>query len=133
MAKSLRSKWKRKMRAVKRERYGKKELDRLKLVLGVKDLVEDVTMKNSDNEVTIVPNEADENKSSDVQTEKTEVKVEQMDDGRRIYSRKTMRDQFGQYPIWLSSNKVKNLVKKNKTLKRQKKKKAGKIAKRSKR
>lgn len=33
MAKSLRSKWKRKMRAVKRERYGEKELKRLNEML----------------------------------------------------------------------------------------------------
>lgn len=33
MAKSLRSKWKRKMRAVKRERYAVKELKQLKSVL----------------------------------------------------------------------------------------------------
>lgn len=33
MAKSLRSKWKRKMKAVKRERYGAKELIRLKNML----------------------------------------------------------------------------------------------------
>jgi len=33
MAKSLRSKWKRKMKAVKRERYGAKELDRLNKML----------------------------------------------------------------------------------------------------
>ena len=33
MAKSLRSKWKRKMRAIKRERYGKKELDKLKMIV----------------------------------------------------------------------------------------------------
>lgn len=35
MAKSLRSKWKRKCRAIKRERYGAKELERLKKTLGV--------------------------------------------------------------------------------------------------
>lgn len=35
MAKSLRSKWRRKCRAVKRERYAVKELDRLKKTLGV--------------------------------------------------------------------------------------------------
>lgn len=35
MAKSLRSKWRRKCRAVKRERYGAKELDRLKKTLGI--------------------------------------------------------------------------------------------------
>ncbi|CAI6346055.1 unnamed protein product [Macrosiphum euphorbiae] len=33
MAKSLRSKWRRKMRAIKRIRYGVKELDRLKKML----------------------------------------------------------------------------------------------------
>jgi len=35
MAKSLRSKWKRKCRAIKRERYAVKELDRLKKTLGI--------------------------------------------------------------------------------------------------
>lgn len=35
MAKSLRSKWRRKCRAVKRERYGKKELEILKKTLGI--------------------------------------------------------------------------------------------------
>lgn len=35
MAKSLRSKWRRKCRAVKRERYGVKELARLKKTLGM--------------------------------------------------------------------------------------------------
>ncbi|KAG8268348.1 hypothetical protein J6590_027509 [Homalodisca vitripennis] len=43
MAKSLKSKWKRKMRAIKRERYGKKELDRLKKMLGLNTT--DVEMK----------------------------------------------------------------------------------------
>jgi len=33
MAKSIRSKWRRKMRAIKRIRYGAKELDRLKTML----------------------------------------------------------------------------------------------------
>lgn len=35
MAKSLRSKWRRKCRAVKRVRYGVKELERLKKTLGI--------------------------------------------------------------------------------------------------
>lgn len=35
MAKSLRSKWRRKCRAVKRERYQVKELERLKKTLGI--------------------------------------------------------------------------------------------------
>lgn len=37
MAKSLRSKWRRKCRAVKRIRYGQKELERLKKTLGIDD------------------------------------------------------------------------------------------------
>lgn len=37
MAKSLRSKWKRKCRAIKRERYAAKELDRLKKIVGIDD------------------------------------------------------------------------------------------------
>lgn len=45
MAKSLRSKWKRKCRAIKRERYAVKELDRLKKTLGIDDNVsKDVEM-----------------------------------------------------------------------------------------
>ena len=32
MAKSLKSKWKRKMRNIKREKYGKKELEQLKKI-----------------------------------------------------------------------------------------------------
>ena len=35
MAKSLRSKWRRKCKAIKRERYGAKELARLKKTLGI--------------------------------------------------------------------------------------------------
>lgn len=35
MAKSLRSKWKRKCRAIKRQRYAVKELERLKKTLGI--------------------------------------------------------------------------------------------------
>lgn len=35
MAKSLRSKWRRKCRAIKRERYAVKELARLKKTLGI--------------------------------------------------------------------------------------------------
>lgn len=48
MAKSLRSKWRRKCRAVKRERYAVKELDRLKKTLGIDENASnnDVEMKD---------------------------------------------------------------------------------------
>jgi Learning-associated protein. len=45
MAKSLRSKRKRKLRAIKRERYAKKELAQLKRVLGINENG-DVEMNN---------------------------------------------------------------------------------------
>lgn len=46
MAKSLRSKWRRKCRAVKRVRYGEKELARLKKTLGIDEAgPKDVEMK----------------------------------------------------------------------------------------
>lgn len=49
MAKSLRSKWRRKCRAVKRERYAAKELERLKKTLGVDEKTSaDVEMTNLD-------------------------------------------------------------------------------------
>lgn len=44
MAKSLRSKWRRKCRAIKRERYAVKELDRLKKTLGIDNVSKDVEM-----------------------------------------------------------------------------------------
>lgn len=55
---------------------------------------------------------------------------EPMDDGRRIFNKKTFKDQHGNYPIWLSSRKIKKLVKKkNQSTKnsnrRQKQKKGG--------
>lgn len=46
MAKSLRSKWRRKCRAVKRERYAEKELDRLKKTLGVENASNEIEMKD---------------------------------------------------------------------------------------
>ena len=46
MAKSLRSKWRRKCRAVKRVRYGEKELARLKKTLGIDENGKDVEMND---------------------------------------------------------------------------------------
>lgn len=52
MAKSLRSKRERKLRRIKRVRYGKKELQRLKTMLGITDTTTDAEMKNLEDVAT---------------------------------------------------------------------------------
>lgn len=51
MAKSLRSKWRRKCRAVKRVRYGEKELVRLKKTLGIDETAAADTEMNEIQEI----------------------------------------------------------------------------------
>lgn len=45
-----------------------------------------------------------------------------MEDGRRVFNKKTMKDQHGSYPVWLGSRKLKKVVKQNKKVKRTEKK-----------
>uniref|UniRef100_A0A8C0HPQ1 Protein LLP homolog n=1 Tax=Buteo japonicus TaxID=224669 RepID=A0A8C0HPQ1_9AVES len=54
MAKSLRSKWRRKMRAEKRKKNAPKELERLKKILGTKA---DVVMEEVKEVATVLPAE----------------------------------------------------------------------------
>ncbi|XP_046676361.1 protein LLP homolog [Homalodisca vitripennis] len=131
MAKSLKSKWKRKMRAIKRERYGKKELDRLKKMLGLnttdvemkEEKIEDIAIVRDANELkneSIINVESEEEEEETKDENKEE--CEPMDDGRRVYNKKTLKDQHGNYPVWLSSRKIKKIVKKNNLSKRVQKK-----------
>lgn len=66
MAKSLRSKWKRKMRAEKRKKNAPKELARLKTVLGQGEKGE-ITMKDVAEIATVVPPEKVKEKSGDAE------------------------------------------------------------------
>ncbi|XP_076748624.1 protein LLP homolog [Xylocopa sonorina] len=107
MAKSLRSKWRRKCRAVKRERYGAKELERLKKTLGINENgTQDVEMTEISEIATVVDAKAikESTKSkADTETNGTEkMEVE----GGRIYNKKTMLDQFGNYPVWMNKRKI---------------------------
>lgn len=142
MAKSIRSKWKRKCRNVKRERYAVKELARLKKMLGVKDedknedevmesdqviFLDAGALKKGKNKKTNSKTEA-ENKEDeeDVEMSSDDEKVEVEEDGKkRIFSTKTLKDQNGQYPVWLHKRKIAkiNKIGKKKTKKRSKKKK----------
>ncbi|XP_054276260.1 protein LLP homolog [Macrosteles quadrilineatus] len=128
MAKSLRSKWKRKMRSAKRERYGEKELQRLKTMLGINPT--DVEMKDEALDDIVIVRDATELKNEVAAKEKEDSDVieikdvtEPMEDGRRVYDKKTMRDQHGNYPVWMSSRKVKKVAKRNKVVKKEIKKK----------
>lgn len=66
MAKSLRSKWKRKMRAEKRKKNAPKELTRLKAILGQGEKGE-ITMKEVAEIATVVPAEKVKEKQEDVE------------------------------------------------------------------
>ncbi|KZC10630.1 PREDICTED: protein LLP homolog [Dufourea novaeangliae] len=100
MAKSLRSKWRRKCRAVKRERYGEKELVRLKKTLGLTENgSHDNEMKDISEIVTVVDAKA---LKETAKTNNTNMDV----DGGRIYDKKTMLDQYGNYPVWMNSRKI---------------------------
>ncbi|XP_068611431.1 protein LLP homolog [Brachionichthys hirsutus] len=109
MAKSLRSKWKRKMRAEKRIKNAPKELARLKQALGrakMGDAVMDVVQEIA----TVV--KADEiKKEKDVDMEAGEsgdVPDGKMDmDLKR--NKKSLLDDNGQYPVWMNQRQAKKL------------------------
>uniref|UniRef100_A0A2A4JPE1 Protein LLP homolog n=1 Tax=Heliothis virescens TaxID=7102 RepID=A0A2A4JPE1_HELVI len=142
MAKSLRSRWKRKCRAIKRERYAVKELARLKKMLGVKeeDKPETTTDEVMESDQVIFLDagainkkknkkkveEPPEKEDEDVAMSSDDEKVVVDDDGKkRVFSTKTLKDQNGQYPVWLHKRKIAkiNKVGKKNTKKRSKNKK----------
>ncbi|NWU65232.1 LLPH protein, partial [Pterocles burchelli] len=95
MAKSLRSKWKRKMRAEKRKKNAPKELERLKKILGTNA---DVVMEEVKEVATVLPSKKVLEQGDD----------SKMDiDNKR--NKKTLLDQHGQYPIWMNSRQRKKL------------------------
>ncbi|XP_070848256.1 protein LLP homolog [Chaetodon trifascialis] len=106
MAKSLRSKWKRKMRAEKRKKNAPKELARLKQALSL-DKKGEVDMTDMQEIATVVP--ADKiKKQADVvmgEVEGDDGKMEM--DGKR--NKKTLLDENGQYPAWMSQRQAKKL------------------------
>ncbi|KAB0792564.1 hypothetical protein PPYR_14523 [Photinus pyralis] len=133
MAKSLRSKWRRKCRAVKRVRYGKVELERLKKTLQNDPLYKDpndVDMKPSTSEsqqssagladmVTLV------DKENIVRGAQKKAGEDSMETNERKFNRKTMRDQFGNYPVWMNQRRIrekKKLLRTNEKKRKNKKK-----------
>ncbi|XP_038170768.1 protein LLP homolog [Arvicola amphibius] len=103
MAKSLRSKWKRKMRAEKRKKNAPRELNRLKSILKVDG---DALMKDVEEIATVVvPKQCQEKMQRAVEGEKDDMKMET--EIKR--NRKTLLDEHGQYPIWMNQRQRKRL------------------------
>ncbi|XP_053517418.1 protein LLP homolog [Artibeus jamaicensis] len=121
MAKSLRSKWKRKMRAEKRKKNAPKELSRLKSILKVDT---DVLMKDVQEIATVVVPKHSEVQCV-VKDEKDDMKMET--DVKR--NKKSLLDQHGQYPIWMNQRQRKRLKAKREKGKGKRKAKAVKAAK----
>uniref|UniRef100_A0A669P3B6 Protein LLP homolog n=1 Tax=Phasianus colchicus TaxID=9054 RepID=A0A669P3B6_PHACC len=99
MAKSLRSKWKRKMRAEKRKKNAPKELERLKSILRTGA---DVVMEEVKEVATVLPAKEALEKQDHTQYDcKMEIDIKR--------NKKTLLDQHGQYPIWMNSRQRKKL------------------------
>ncbi|XP_059475085.1 18 kDa learning-associated protein of slug [Neocloeon triangulifer] len=125
MAKSLRSKHKRKMRAVKRVRYGAKELVKLKETVAklnapdgqgvdMSQLSDTVILANSKAVVEAVKAQETTDQSMEVDSKK--------------YDKRTFKDKDGNYPPWFNKRKIKQLQLKHKKVKQKQltgKKKAG--------
>ncbi|XP_069760103.1 protein LLP homolog [Narcine bancroftii] len=108
MAKSSRSKWKRKMRAEKREKNAPKELSRLKNILGV-DPNGDLNMNEVGEIATVVPSEKLQQEPA---VEDGDVSAMEVNKKR---NKKTFLDEHGQYPIWMhprQRKKIKSQLKK---------------------
>ncbi|XP_051976476.1 protein LLP homolog [Xyrauchen texanus] len=107
MAKSLRSKWKRKMRADKRKKIAPKELVRLKAVLGQGEKGE-ITMKDVAEVATVVPAEKVKEKPKYVELQEDNGDAGKMDlDSKR--NKKTMLDDQGRYPVWMNQRQAKKV------------------------
>ncbi|KAM4712155.1 protein LLP homolog [Anableps anableps] len=116
MAKSLRSKWKRKMRAEKRKKNAPKELARLKQALSL-DKKGAADMSDLQDIATVTP--ADKlTKQADVEMAEQQ---EEEDDGKmemdKKRSKKTLLDEHGQYPAWMNQRQAKKMKAKRVTKK----------------
>lgn len=132
MAKSIRSKWRRKMRAVKRVRYAEKELAMLKKTLGIPEEKtpkegEDVVMEGSDDVETVVEGNVIEfslkeknNTEPSKPDRKTTVDGMKIGEMNAILKEKLNMDvitendikKLGKYPHWMNQKKIQKLARK---------------------
>ncbi|XP_034529693.1 protein LLP homolog [Notolabrus celidotus] len=108
MAKSLRSKWKKKMRAEKRKKNAPKELARLKQALSL-DKKGEAVMADVEEIATVVPaSKIKKQKDEEMGEAEGEGDEGTMDmDSKR--NKKTLLDENGQYPVWMNQRQAKKL------------------------
>ena len=116
-----RSKWKRKFRALKRDKNSVKELNTLKKVLqngksAVDNLMEVATKTSNEIEsikllLYSLAHIINLLISLFLQIEPTngEQSTMEVEENKKKYNRKTMLDEKGQYPIWMNQRKIKKL------------------------
>merc|ERR1712117_163475 len=117
MAKSLRSKWKRKMKAEKRVRYGQKERDRLEKMLASYEAEEKERQEQKEKEVM----EHEPQVLGAAEPEKTDVQDKDAMDTSSSkqapkHSSKSLKGQYGNYPKWMSNRKIQKAKNKGKKL-----------------
>nr|ALS04398.1 putative protein LLP homolog isoform X1 [Acartia pacifica] len=99
MAKSLRSKWKRKMRAERRVKFAARDKQKLEMMVEKAKQKTDVEMKTA-----------------------TEIKEDTMDTAAKSeFNSKTLRNEHGTYPKWVSKRKIRKIKKATKPKKNKKK------------
>uniref|UniRef100_A0A8D0CCL3 Protein LLP homolog n=1 Tax=Salvator merianae TaxID=96440 RepID=A0A8D0CCL3_SALMN len=103
MAKSIRSKWKRKMRAEKRKKNAPKELAMLQSILKTNS---DVVMDEVKEIATVLPVEKFYQRCKFQEEKMGETDKMDMDTKR---NQKTLLDQNGQYPVWMNPRQRKKL------------------------
>ncbi|XP_013791304.1 protein LLP homolog [Limulus polyphemus] len=120
MAKSIRSKWKRKMRAAKRERYAVKELIQLKKVLENDQGDVDMAAVYTVTDAKTLAKQQSERIRGDLKEPES---MMELDKPQRNYNPSTLKDQYGNYPVWMNHRKIKKMKAKQRKASRKAKKK----------
>ncbi|KAK7101993.1 protein LLP-like [Littorina saxatilis] len=118
MAKSMRSKHRRRMRSVKREKFAKKDLVKLKATV-MRDVINNKEVDMADI-ATVKTASALKDQPSTTSAQDGQMEIE----GAKSYDKKKQTDEHGQYPVWMNQRAMRKQQVKNKKIKRGKGKKA---------
>ncbi|XP_061187332.1 18 kDa learning-associated protein of slug-like [Saccostrea echinata] len=116
MAKSIRSKRKRMLRNIKRERYAKKELEKLKQIVALAEKDKDTEMTDLYTVTKPLGSKEDAAAAKPSGSDGMEVDSKPRDS-------KTLRDENGHYPVWMNSRRVKKHKKRLQAISKKKEKK----------
>ncbi|GAU88428.1 hypothetical protein RvY_01131-2 [Ramazzottius varieornatus] len=125
MAKSMRSKFKRKMRALKREKYYNREVEKLKKTTARIQLSSDpdIIIKKEAEETSVFGAQTDvpaENLPT-AEPDDSVMEIGELKPRNKLkfqLNPKTLRNEHGNYPVWVNQRKIKQIKRKGKTQKR---------------